>query len=149
MSLEDRGTTLGAIRTMILAVLVFGLIGTAAELLFLGHDEGVSQLVPLALIAVGLAVVGWHVVSGTSSSLRVMRVIMVAFIAAGALGIGLHYQGSVEFQKEVDPSIHGFALFTKVMQSKAPPALAPGLMAQLGLLGLAYSYRHPTFSRDK
>jgi hypothetical protein len=130
-----------SLRAMILAILIFGMAGTAVELLFLHHYEDIWQLVPLSLIGAGVIVVGWHAVSRTSSSLRVMRVIMVAFIAAGALGIWLHYQGSAEFQKEVDPSIHGFALFMKVMQSKAPPALAPGLMAQLGLLGLAFTYR--------
>ncbi len=29
------------------------------------------------------------------------------------------------------------------MAAKTPPALAPGSMAQLGLIGLAYTYRHP------
>lgn len=126
---------------MILAILIFGMIGSVVELLFLHHYEDSWQLVPLILIAAGLIAAGWHALSRSSSSLRVMRLIMVAFIVSGALGVWLHYQGSAEFQKEVDPSIHGFALFMKVMQSKAPPALAPGLMAQLGLLGLAFTYK--------
>jgi len=29
------------------------------------------------------------------------------------------------------------------MTAKTPPALAPGAMIQLGLLGLVYTYRHP------
>jgi hypothetical protein len=29
--------------------------------------------------------------------------------------------------------------------AKAPPALAPAVMAQLGFLGLLYTYRHPEF----
>ena len=44
-------------------------------------------------------------------------------------------------EKEIDPSIHGFELFTKAMQSKAPPALAPAILAQFGLLGLVCTYR--------
>jgi len=132
---------------MMLAVLVLGLIGTAIELLSLGHNEEFLQLVPLILIGAGLIAVGWHVLSSTSSSLRAMRIVMAAFTAAGALGVALHYKVSVEFQKEVDPNTHGFELFMKVMQSKAPPALAPGLMTQLGLLGLAYTYRHPAASQ--
>jgi len=48
----------------------------------------------------------------------------------------VHYRGSVEFQKELDPSTAGFALFSKVMQSKAPPMLAPGTFVYFGLLGL-------------
>jgi hypothetical protein len=54
-----------------------------------------------------------------------------------------HYIANVEFQREVDPSIGGTALFWKAMGAKTPPALAPGSMLQLGLIGLAYAYRHP------
>ena len=137
------------VRRLILIVLVFGLVGTAAELLFLGHNQGLSQLVPIVLIASALIVVGWHVASRTPSSLTAMRVVMVAFIASGAVGIVLHFNGSAEFQSEIDPSIQGIELFRKVLHSKTPPALAPGLMAQLGLLGLAYAYRHPTERSDQ
>ena len=30
----------------------------------------------------------------------------------------------------------------KVLEAKVPPALAPGVMIQLGLIGLAYTYRY-------
>lgn len=130
-----------AVRALLLAILVFGLIGAEVELLFLGHDESPTQFIPLVLIGIGLAVVAWHVMAESSSSLRAMRVTMTLFIAAGLLGIALHYRGSVEFQKELDPSTNGFALFMKAMQSKAPPALAPGIMVYIGLLGLVCSYR--------
>jgi hypothetical protein len=45
---------------MLLGILVFGLVGTAVELLLLGHDESLTQLVPLVLIATGIAVITWH-----------------------------------------------------------------------------------------
>jgi len=130
---------------MLLAILVLGFVGTAVELLFLGHDESVTQLIPLVLIAAGLAVVLWNVLAGSLLSLRLMRITMAAIVAAGLLGVALHYQGSVEFQKELDPTIQGFALFMKAMQAQAPPALAPGTLAQLGLLGLVCTYQ----ARDK
>ena len=117
------------------------MLGTVIELLFLQHYEDTWQLAPLILIAAGLVVSGWHASSQTPASLKALRSTMVGFIVAGGLGIALHYRGSMEFQKEVDPDIQGFALFMKVMQSKAPPTLAPALMAQLGLLGLALTYR--------
>src|SRR5262245_20735945 len=121
---------------MLLGILVFGLIGTAAELLFLGHDETLTQLIPLVLIATGIAVIAWHMLLESRSSLLVLRITMVAFVAAGALGVALHYRGSVDFQQEIDPSIHGFQLFSKAMQSKAPPALASALSLQFGVVGL-------------
>jgi hypothetical protein len=55
----------------------------------------------------------------------------------------LHYGGNSEFQREVDPAIGGWSLVVKVMTAKAPPALAPAGLIQLGLLGLLYTYRHP------
>ena len=136
-------------RRILLAILVLGVIGTTAELLLLSHDEGVLQLIPLVLMTVGLFVIGWHLRSASTSSLRALRLTMLSFVLAGLAGIGFHYRGSAQFQTEVDPALGGFALFKKVMTSKAPPALAPGVMAQLGLLGLACTYQHPAKSGDK
>src|SRR5262245_59270317 len=126
---------------MLLGVLVFGLIGTGVELLLLGHDESLMQLTPLVLIVAGLGVTIWHLMAESHSSLIAMRVTMIAFIAAGALGVVLHFGGSVQFQRELDPSVQGLPLVMKAMQSKAPPALAPGTMAYMGLLGLVCTYK--------
>ena len=142
-STSEQKTTLGTVRSILLAILMLGIVGTFVELLLLSHHEGVLQLIPLVLMAVGIMVIAWHALSGSRSSLHAMRVSMLGFILAGAVGVGLHYRGSAEFQAEVDPTLAGFALFQKVITSKAPPALAPGAMAQLGLLGLVYTYRHP------
>jgi len=128
------------IRLLLLAILAVGLIGTAAELLLLGHHEDPLQLVPLVLIVAGLVAIIWYAASGSHWSVRAMRITMMAFVAAGALGVMLHYRANREFQKEVNPSIQGFDMFKKAMQSKTPPALAPGSLAQLGLLGLACTY---------
>ena len=130
-----------SVRTLLLAILAFGLVGVEVELLFLGHDETPTQFVPLVLIGLGLGVVLWHMMAESSASLIALRIIMTLFIAAGLVGVALHYRGSVQFQKELDPSINGFALFMKAMQSKAPPALAPGVMVYIGLLGLACGFR--------
>jgi F0F1-type ATP synthase membrane subunit a len=128
------------VRTALLAILIFGLIGTEVELLFIGHDESPTQFIPLVLIALGLVVIVWHIVRESSSSALAMRVTMALLIVSGVLGVALHYRGNVQFQKEIDPSIHGYELFMKVMESKAPPALAPGTMAYFGFLGFVCSY---------
>ena len=60
---------------------------------------------------------------------------------SGATGTVLHYRANMEFKLEMDPSMSGLALFWSVVQAKAPPALAPGNMALLGLLGLACAFR--------
>jgi len=129
-----------SIRAMLLWIIGLGLAATELELLFIGHDESATQFVPLVLIGLGLAFMLWHALARSLWSLRALRVTMLAFIVAGMLGIALHYRGSVEFQKELDPSMRGFTLFMKVMQSKAPPALAPAVLIQLGLIGLVCTY---------
>jgi hypothetical protein len=133
------------LRLAVLAVFLLGVIGSMAELLLLGHYEDVNQLVPLILFAAALALLAWMSIGGSRLACGVFQATMGLFVASGLLGVWLHAQANREFQLEVDPSAAGWTLFMKVMRAKAPPALAPGLMVQLGLLGLAYAYRHPRF----
>jgi hypothetical protein len=71
---------------------------------------------------------------------------MLAFLVVGALGVYLHVSGNVEFALERDPSLTGTGLLWKALRG-ATPALAPGALAQIGLLGLLYTYRHPALAR--
>jgi hypothetical protein len=137
---------LQTIRRLLLVVLVAVMLGTAADLLLLEHYEGIWQLIPLMLIALGAPAVAWTATSGSANAVTVLRIVMVLFIASGLLGLLLHYLGNREFQREMDPSLAGWALFVKVMTAKAPPALAPAGMAQMGLLGLLATYRHPSMA---
>lgn len=130
------------IRRILLGILLIGLVGMGTELLFLQHDEGATQLIPLVLIALAFVMIAWHAARAGRASLGMLQVTMVLFIAAGLLGMYLHYRANVAFQREVDPSIAGRALFWKAMMAKTPPALAPGSMSQLGLIGLAYAYTY-------
>lgn len=142
----EEAATLTRIRSILLFVLLIGMLGTGTELLFQQHFEEPSQLIPLVLIAVALGATLWHVLRRGPGSLLVLQITMVFFIAAGVLGMYLHYGANVAFQREVDPALVGLDLFWKAMAAKAPPALAPGSMAQLGLIGLVYSYRHPAIA---
>ena len=141
---EETGALAG-IRRILLFVLLAGMVGIGAELLFQQHFEEPSQLIPLVLIGVALVSTLWHLLQGGPGSLRILQITMVFFIAAAVVGMYLHYGANVAFQREIDPSLRGMDLFWKAMAAKTPPALAPGSMAQLGLIGLAYTYRHPAF----
>jgi hypothetical protein len=141
--------TIATIRRILLCILLIGLAGTATELLLLQHDEGAVQLIPLVLIAVALVTILWHALHQGPASLRILQGTMALFIVAGVLGVYVHYGANVAFQREVDPSIAGRALLWKALTAKTPPALAPGSMLQLGLIGLAYTYRHPSRHRRR
>ena len=137
------------LRRLLLGLLVLGLMGVGGELLLLQHHEDIWQLVPLILIAMALAASVWHLFRQDAASVRALQIIMALFVAAGALGVVLHYRASMEYQLESNPSMSGLRLFSKVIRAKAPPALAPGAMVQLGLLGLIYTYRHAALSRPQ
>jgi hypothetical protein len=132
---------------MLLLILLLGLVGLGTELLFLEHDESFTQVIAPGLIGVALLILGWHVLGGGPASLRALQFTMVLFVLAGGLGMYFHYGANVEFQREMDPSLSGMALFWKAMAAKTPPPLAPGAMTQLGLIGLAFAFRHPAAAR--
>jgi hypothetical protein len=135
--------TLVVIRRVLLAILLIGMAGTTIELLLLKHVEEATQLIPLVLLGVAFVSVLWHASRPSGWSLMALQILMVLFVASGLVGVVLHYQANVEFQLEMDKSLAGMPLFWKAIAAKAPPALAPGSMSQLGLIGLAYSYRYP------
>ena len=133
--------TLTGLRRLLAVVLQVGMCGTLAELLLLRHVEDALQLIPVVLLGGGIAAVGWHGWTRSPGSAVTLRVLMVLFVAAGLAGIYFHFAANVEFQKETDPSLAGSALFWRALEATVPPALAPGVMLQLGLVGLAYTYR--------
>ena len=143
---ERSGERVEGLRRWLLWVLAFGLAGTETELLLLEHYEDRWQWAPLLLIALAMAVMVWHTRRQDAASLRALRIIMVLFLVAGLAGLGLHFRGAAEFQLEIDPAMGTWELVKRVMRAKAPPVLAPGMMLQLGLTGLAYALSN---SRDK
>ena len=134
----------GFLRKMLLAVFLLGALGTGVELVLLEHYAEIFQLVPLAMILAAVVVLAMWFVSGAPAVLRVFQVSMFLFLLAGLVGIYLHYNSNVEFELEMDPSATGWPLIWASLTG-AMPALAPGTMVQLGLVGLLYAYRHPAF----
>jgi hypothetical protein len=134
---------LSRIRVWLVTVLALGMCGTIVELLLLGHYEDVAQFVPLVLILLALAFVVWHLRRPSPRTLLMLQIIMTLFLFAGVAGMAFHFQGAAGFQRDIDPSQPQWELFKKVMQAQTPPVLAPGMMIQLGLIGLICTYRHP------
>jgi hypothetical protein len=134
------------IRRLLLATLLLGLVGVGAELLLLGHFEDVPQYVPLVLIGVTLLLLLSHGLVRSHWTVRVLQGAMVAFVLSGILGTWLHYQGNAQFELEITPDMLFWPLF-KAAMAGATPVLAPGAMIQLGLIGLAWSWRHPALRR--
>ena len=134
------------LRALLLMVLVVSMAGSTADLLLLEHYEDPWQFAPLAMFATGLATAAWVAISGAPAAVLAMRIVMATAIATGAVGITQHLDASREFQQEIDPALSGWPLLVKMVTAKAPPALAPGVMVQIGLLGLLYTYKHPALA---
>jgi drug/metabolite transporter superfamily protein YnfA len=132
------------LRRFLTAILLFGLTGSGVELMLLNHHEDLKQAIPLALIGAAFLALLWLALAGSRPAVWGLRAVMSLFVFAGLLGVALHFQSTLEFQREIDPSLRGFDLVMKALRAKAPPALAPGVMIQLGLIGLALTYRHPS-----
>lgn len=122
---------------------VFVMCAVETELFLLKHHEEWRQVVPLVLVAVAAVVLVAQLIRPFAAGIITLRVLMVLMVATGLLGVYFHYAGNLEFQMEMDATQHGWALMRKVLEAKTPPALAPGALAQIGLLGLLYTYRHP------
>jgi hypothetical protein len=131
------------IRRLLLAVLAIGSAGMLTDLMLLAHYEDSAQLIPIGLLAMALAAAVGQLLRPGRASVRALQIVMLLCVTAGLLGIGLHFNGAAEFQREIDPSIGWQALVGKVARSQSPPLLAPGAMVQLGLVGLIYAFRHP------
>ena len=130
------------LRRILLALVVLGSVGLLVELGLLEHFDSATQWIPLALLVVA---VGAAIAAGLRHSpgtVRFFQVVMALCVVAGVIGVFLHYQGNVEFELERDGSLRGLRLFWEAIRG-ATPSLAPGALCQLGLLGLAYTFRHP------
>lgn len=134
--------TLASIRRVLFAALALGVLGTGGELILLRHIDKGTQWIPLLVLAISLPLLVWHAAAPGAASVRLMQVLMVVFVATGILGVGLHYRGNVEFERELNPNSRGFQFVRRTIAG-ATPVLAPGSMVLLGLVGLAQTYRHP------
>jgi hypothetical protein len=145
-----KATTLALLRNSIMAIFLLGALGTTAELFLIGHTEDRWQKVPLVLILASLIVLIFHSAFRRAASLRIFQIMMVLYILSGGVGLWLHYRGRMEFKLETNPELGGLELFWAVLKGAAvPPLLAPGTMILIGLLGLAYTYRHPHLISSK
>lgn len=130
-------------RRILMAILLVGIAGISLELTLLAHVEDVYQWIPLILAGAATVSAALIALRPSTRMIRLFQAVMLLFLLSGGVGMALHFQANMEFQLEMDPALAGMALFRKAIVAKTPPALAPGAMIQLGLIGLAYTFRHP------
>ena len=148
MDNPPQGTPRGdaaTLRRLVLIVLTIGIVGVGLELVLLDHMEDNWQWVPIVLLAAGLPVSIWLILSPGFAIIRAYQVLMGMFVLSGFVGQWLHFSGNMEFELEMYPSREGLELVWEALGG-AYPALAPGTMTLLGLLGLVACLRHPALN---
>src|SRR5687768_5050952 len=96
------------LRRAFVVVYLLGLAGTAADLMLIGHVEEITQLAPLIVIAVALLAGIWWGITIDLHSRSVFQMTIAVLIFTGAVGLWFHFQGNVEFEREVSPTLVGF-----------------------------------------
>ncbi len=115
---------LKSLRRGMLGLVGLGTVGVCVELVVLEHYTDWNQLIPLVVAGMGLLAASWTALAPGLTGLRVWQFTMLLFVGTGITGITMHYD--------------------VVSETVNPPLLAPGLFVQLGLLGLLYTFRHPS-----
>ncbi len=137
-----------SIRSLLLLLFVLGVLGTGSELVLLDHMEDTLQWVPIVLLCCSLVGVGALALFRHPACLYIFRGITGLFVVGGLAGLYLHYRGNAEFELEMYPDMAGFELVREALTG-ATPALAPGAMILLGLMGLTYTLRHPLVNQTR
>jgi hypothetical protein len=119
---------------LLLIIVCISAGGTVVELLLLEHIEDWQQLIPITLLGLVLVTALTLLVAPVRWAVTFFRGVLVLSLVSAALGMYFHYQANVEFVLERHPRLTGWPLFTSAMTG-AMPALAPGTMAQIALIG--------------
>jgi hypothetical protein len=130
------------LRQLVLALVFVGIVGLEIELALLRHAESFSQWIPHIVLLVGFVTTVLIYLRPGRTTIRAFQTMMWLFVVIGLLGVFFHLKGNFEFAVERDPSLSGMRLVWKILRG-ATPALAPGALSQLGLLGLLYTYKQP------
>jgi hypothetical protein len=130
------------LRGVLLVLVAVGSIGLIGELLLLEHFDEWTQWAPLVVLAATLPCAALLWLRPARWSLRAFRWMMITLCLTGAAGLWLHFAGNRAFEREIDAQQDGWLLLWRSLRG-ATPALAPGAMIQLGLLGLVLTWRHP------
>lgn len=130
---KDRFTPKG----ILLAAICFMMLGTLLELYLLSHYEDGLQLIPIICILLSAVLLMVSVFKPSKIIRRLFAFLMISTAFSGVFGIFLHLQVNVEFEQEMTPTLPKWDLFVESL-SGAIPALAPGSLIVLALIGYSY-----------
>ena len=129
---------------LVFSVLLFG--GAVVELWLVNHKEETLQLIPFALCALGTVAALVAFFRPRRATLWLLRGTMALVVCGTLLGIYLHLDGNIDFQREIDPDAPASDMLLSVL-SGANPLLAPGILSVAAVIALAATYYHPALAK--
>jgi hypothetical protein len=142
---SSRTESTSLLRPLILVIMGIGTLGILGELLLLEHYKFDSQWIAVMLtLLTGVCTV----ILALNPKAQVMRVVQLALllvVLGSAFGVLEHVKTNYD-RMENGSNVSGLSLIWQALKGRAA-ALAPGALAQLGLLGLLFTYRHPNLER--
>ncbi len=126
-----------ALRRVILAALLFMMVGTSLELYLLDHYEDTLQLIPILCLGTSLLVFLLLFFWKTPLLMGLFKVLMGITALSGVYGSYLHLQANFEFEQEMKPTAQAWDVFIESL-SGALPSLAPNSLIVLALIGYSY-----------
>ena len=130
-----------------MALVGFGALGLLLELALLEHWMARPQLVPLAVLTLGIGSALMFALRPGHRTGALFRAVMGLAVLAGVAGIALHLSDNLAFEREIVPDADLAPLLWAAFHG-ATPLLAPGSLVQLGLVGLVLTYGHPALQRS-
>lgn len=140
-SSDSTAEILRRLRRFLLLLTVSLFAGALVELWLVGHTEDVIQLVPFVASVVGIVVSLLVFFWPSTGTIQVMRIWMAVVVLGTLLGVYLHIEGNVAFEREVDPQATTSKLILQGLGG-GNPLLAPGILAIAALLAVASTYRY-------
>ncbi|MEZ4235291.1 MAG: hypothetical protein R3F59_03860 [Myxococcota bacterium] len=134
-------STEDGLRLVLLAAMGSGCLGAAAELVLAEHWEEPVQIVPFVLAGLGASAAALLWLRPSRAVVLAVRAVMAALVLGGAFGMWEHLEHNYGFEAEIRPEATTGQLAVAALFG-ANPLLAPGVLAGLGLLGMAATWRH-------
>jgi hypothetical protein len=142
------------LRRGLLGLVALGILGTAVELLFLGHWGSAAKTIvwpALGLIALAAVLVAWP----SPTRLRAARAIALGVALVALVGVGFHVAENLtagpldrDFTATWDSMSPIGQWWAAITGGVGPaPTLAPGVLLQLALGVLLATVRHPAVAR--
>jgi hypothetical protein len=129
------------LRRFALALSFLGVVTTPIELALMHHYKDKDQIMPFVFLGLAAIGVGAAWFRPNARVLRGVRVLMILVVLGSGIGMMEHLKANYRDATRgggnpnwIEDVFGGFA-----------PLLAPGILAQVGLLGLAFTYKHPAF----